>query len=51
MVVKGNEVFRAPAVIIATGAGWRQLGVKGETEYIGRGVAFCPHCDGPFYAG
>lgn len=51
VVVKGNEVFRAPAVIIATGAGWRRLGVKGETEYIGRGVAFCPHCDGPFYAG
>ena len=51
VVVKGNEVFRAPAVIIATGAGWRQLSVKGETEYIGRGVAFCPHCDGPFYAG
>ena len=51
VVVKGNEVFRALAVIIATGAGWRQLGVKGETEYIGRGVAFCPHCDGPFYAG
>lgn len=51
VVVKGGEIFRAPAVIIATGAGWRRLGVKGETEYIGRGVAFCPHCDGPFYAG
>ena len=30
---------------------WRRLGVPGEAEYIGRGVAFCPHCDGPFYAG
>ena len=49
--VKGNEVFTAPAVIIATGAGWRRLNVPGEAEYIGRGVAFCPHCDGPFYAG
>ena len=28
---------------------WRRLNVPGETEYIGRGVAFCPHCDGPFY--
>ena len=49
--VKGGEVFVAPAVIIATGAGWRRLNVEGEAEYIGRGVAFCPHCDGPFYAG
>ena len=47
----GGEVFVAPAVIIATGAGWRKLGVEGEAEYIGRGVAFCPHCDGPLYAG
>ena len=51
IVVKGGEVFSAPAVIIATGAGWRRLNVSGEAEYIGRGVAFCPHCDGPFYAG
>lgn len=47
----GGEVFKAPAVIIATGAGWRKLNVEGESEYIGRGVAFCPHCDGPFYKG
>ena len=47
----GGELFSAPAVIIATGAGWRRLNVEGEAEYIGRGVAFCPHCDGPFYAG
>ena len=51
VMVKGGEVFSAPAVIIATGAGWRHLNVEGESEYIGRGVAFCPHCDGPFYAG
>jgi len=48
---KGGEVFRAPALVVATGASWRRLGVPGEAEYIGRGVAFCPHCDGPFYAG
>lgn len=46
-----SEDFIAPAVIIATGASWRRLNVPGEQEYIGRGVAFCPHCDGPFYAG
>ena len=47
--VIGGEVFTAPAVIISTGASWRKLNVEGEAEYIGRGVAFCPHCDGPFY--
>ena len=46
-----GETFSAPAVIIAAGASWRKLNVPGESEYIGRGVAFCPHCDGPFYKG
>ena len=49
--VKGGEIFRAPALIVATGASWRKLGIPGEAEYTGRGVAFCPHCDGPFYKG
>ncbi len=49
--VSGGEVFISPALIIATGASWRKLNVNGETEYIGKGVAFCPHCDGPFYKG
>lgn len=47
----GGEDFVAPAIIVATGASWRKLGVEGEEQYIGRGVAFCPHCDGPFYKG
>ncbi len=47
----GGETFTAPALIVATGASWRRLNVPGEAEYIGRGVAFCPHCDGPFYKG
>ena len=46
-----GEKFLAPALIIATGASWRKLNVPGEAEHIGRGVAFCPHCDGPFYKG
>ncbi|MCD7973102.1 MAG: alkyl hydroperoxide reductase subunit F [Candidatus Azobacteroides sp.] len=49
--VKGGETFVTPALIIATGASWRRLNVEGEAEYIGKGVAFCPHCDGPFYKG
>ncbi|TRX72369.1 alkyl hydroperoxide reductase subunit F [Carboxylicivirga sp. M1479] len=44
-----GETLVTPALIIATGASWRKLGVPGETEYIGSGVAFCTHCDGPFY--
>lgn len=49
ITVKGGEQFSSPALIIATGASWRKLNVPGEVEHIGRGVAFCPHCDGPFY--
>lgn len=49
--VKGGETYKAPALIVATGANWRKLNVPGEDQYIGRGVAFCPHCDGPFYKG
>lgn len=51
VTAQGGETFTAPALIVATGASWRRLNVPGEAEYIGRGVAFCPHCDGPFYKG
>ncbi len=44
-----GEIFITPALIIATGASWRKLNVPGESDYIGSGVAFCTHCDGPFY--
>lgn len=44
-----NEVITAPAMIVATGASWRRLNIPGESQYIGSGVAFCTHCDGPFY--
>lgn len=48
---KGGETFVAPQVVIATGASWRRLGVPGESDYVGHGVGFCVHCDGPFFAG
>ncbi len=51
MHIKGGEVVEAQQLIIATGAQWHRLGVDGESEYIGRGVAFCPHCDGPLFEG
>jgi alkyl hydroperoxide reductase subunit F len=44
-----GEFFTCDSLIVATGAKWRELGIPGEKEYIGRGVAFCPHCDGPYY--
>lgn len=44
-------VLKANSVILATGARWRELGVPGEAEYRNRGVAYCPHCDGPLYKG
>jgi alkyl hydroperoxide reductase subunit F len=49
--LEGGARLKSRSVIIATGARWRQLGVPGETEYNGRGVAYCPHCDGPLFKG
>lgn len=51
IMLESGEHLRAGSVIVTTGAKWRELGVPGEKEYIGRGVAFCPHCDGPYYKG
>jgi alkyl hydroperoxide reductase subunit F len=38
-------------VILATGARWREMNVPGEQEYRNKGVAYCPHCDGPLFKG
>lgn len=43
--------LRAKTVILATGARWRQMGVPGEEQYRNKGVAYCPHCDGPLFKG
>jgi alkyl hydroperoxide reductase subunit F len=43
--------LKARSVILATGARWRELGVPGEQQYRNRGVAYCPHCDGPLFKG
>ncbi len=51
ITLSSGEVILTRSVIIATGARWRELGVPGEKENIGNGVAYCPHCDGPFYKG
>ena len=47
----GGEKIQTQSLIVAAGAKWKELNVSGEKEYIGRGVAFCPHCDGPYYKG
>ena len=47
--VKGGETFITRSLVIATGANWKKLNVPGESDHIGKGVAFCVHCDGPFY--
>ncbi|MGB6243203.1 MAG: alkyl hydroperoxide reductase subunit F [Castellaniella sp.] len=46
-----GAVLKAKSVILSTGARWRQINVPGEDEYRNRGVAYCPHCDGPLFKG
>jgi len=43
--------LRSKTVILATGARWREMNVPGEREFRGKGVAYCPHCDGPLFKG
>ena len=47
--LSSNENIKTKTVIVATGARWRELNVPGEKENLGNGVAYCPHCDGPFF--
>jgi alkyl hydroperoxide reductase subunit F len=49
--LENGAVLKAKALILATGARWRELNVPGEREYRGKGVAYCPHCDGPLFKG
>lgn len=49
--LSSGEEIRTRSIIVATGARWRELGVPGERENVGNGVAYCPHCDGPFFKG
>ncbi|QFI55040.1 alkyl hydroperoxide reductase subunit F [Aeromonas simiae] len=46
-----GATLKSRSVILATGARWRDLNVPGEVEYRTKGVAYCPHCDGPFFKG
>lgn len=46
-----GAVLKSKTVILSTGARWRNVGVPGEAEFKNKGVAYCPHCDGPLFKG
>ncbi|OJY71685.1 MAG: alkyl hydroperoxide reductase subunit F [Sphingobium sp. 66-54] len=49
--LESGATLKARTVVLATGARWRQMNVPGENEYRNKGVAYCPHCDGPLFKG
>ena len=49
--MENGASLKAKTVIVATGARWREMNVPGEKEFRGKGVAYCPHCDGPLFKG
>ncbi|MEH7254976.1 alkyl hydroperoxide reductase subunit F [Neobacillus niacini] len=49
--LENGAILKSKAVILSTGARWRNVGVPGEAEFKNKGVAYCPHCDGPLFAG
>ncbi|WP_070105910.1 alkyl hydroperoxide reductase subunit F [Burkholderia plantarii] len=49
--LESGATLKAKSVILSTGARWRELNVPGEREYRNKGVAYCPHCDGPLFKG
>ena len=51
VTLENGATLRSKSVIISTGARWREVNVPGEQEYKNKGVAYCPHCDGPLFKG
>ena len=51
VTLANGAVLKSKTVILSTGARWREMGVPGEAEYRTKGVAYCPHCDGPLFKG
>ncbi|MBN9541315.1 MAG: alkyl hydroperoxide reductase subunit F [Alphaproteobacteria bacterium 65-37] len=49
--LKSGATLKARTVVLSPGARWRQMNVPGEAEYRNKGVAYCPHCDGPLFKG
>jgi alkyl hydroperoxide reductase subunit F len=51
VTLANGATLRARSLVLSTGARWRQMGCPGEAEYRNKGVAYCPHCDGPLFKG
>jgi NADH-dependent peroxiredoxin subunit F len=51
VTLENGAVLKSRTLVLSTGARWRQMNVPGEDEYRNRGVAYCPHCDGPLFKG
>ncbi len=49
--MRSGAVLKARSVVLSTGARWREMNVPGEAQYRNKGVAYCPHCDGPLFKG
>ncbi|ABE56289.1 FAD-dependent pyridine nucleotide-disulphide oxidoreductase [Shewanella denitrificans OS217] len=49
--LESGASLSSKTILLATGARWREMNVPGEQEYRGKGVAYCPHCDGPLFKG
>lgn len=49
--LENGAIIKSKSLILSTGARWRNVGVPGEAEFKNKGVAYCPHCDGPIYKG
>ncbi|MBU2413221.1 MAG: alkyl hydroperoxide reductase subunit F, partial [Gammaproteobacteria bacterium] len=49
--LENGAILKSKSVVLATGARWREMNVPGEQEYRNKGVAYCPHCDGPLFKG
>ena len=51
IALEKGALLRSKSIVLSTGARWREINVPGEREYRNKGVAYCPHCDGPLYKG
>ena len=51
VTIANGAILKSKSVIISTGARWREMNVPGEQKYRNKGVAYCPHCDGPLFKG
>jgi len=49
--LENGAILKSRSVVLSTGARWRHVNVPGEQEYKNKGVAYCPHCDGPLFKG